>query len=148
MTKVFKILLCGLALSSCCDCDDRQYNPSGYDSGSMTETELYSTYGLEPPKEFYQELIDSMESSGFGVETYCEQAEKENPKSTVFRVYARVDSGRITRAEISASDFSNKVNNEIERLLETLDWKYELKASRSGDYDFRLDLEKICEMKK
>ena len=72
----------------------------------MTEKELYSTYGLEPPKEFYQEVIDSMESSGFGVETYCKQVENENPESTVFRVYARVDSVKITRAEISASDYS------------------------------------------
>lgn len=148
MRKGLKVLLGLLIFTSCCNCDTEKYNPSGYNPATMDERELYLTYGLEAPDEFYNSLLNKMESSGFGSDTYCNQVEKESPLSTLFRVSIQVDSLRISNAMIYRSDFSNKLNNEIERILNSMTWHYDMENRQSGDVTFRLDLKKLCRIKK
>ena len=135
-------------ITSCCNCEDKKYNPSGFDPSSMSEKELYLTYGLEVPDEFYLMLQSQIEKKEIGIKLYCAQLQNENPVSHLVNVLIQVDSLKILTASVTRSDYSNKVNKLIENIIVGREWTYETEKHESGDFDFRLDLQKLCEMKK
>ncbi|MBP6310880.1 MAG: hypothetical protein KA408_01320 [Flavobacteriales bacterium] len=146
--KYLSVLLVLVMITSCCNCEDKKYNPTGIDPSSMSEKELYLTYGLEVPDDFYLMLQSQIEKKEIGIELYCAQLQIENQVSHLVNVAIQVDSLEILTASVTRSDYSNKVNKLIENIVIGREWTYETEKHSSGDFDFRLDLQKLCVMKR
>ena len=149
MRKVNFILLISVLMS--CSAKDKvneKYSYYGYDPSEMTEEEIYLTYGLDAPSSFYKNLIRVMDSNGFGKIEYHNHIKKENPLSHFISIYIDVDSLDIKSVSVEQSDYSNKFNKELERLISELEWKEikELKKIR-GTFNFRLDINKLFNSK-
>ena len=137
-----------LILASCSNSslDKGKYSHYGYDPSGMTEKEIYVTWGLEAPDQIYAQLMENMDKKGFGIDVYCDEISMENPLSNFINVKIKVDSLSITDVSVHRSDYSNKVNKLIERLIEGMKWDDEKGNERqSGDFDFRIDVSRLCE---
>ena len=144
--KIISLLLI-LTLTSCSgnSSKEEKYSYYGYDPSKMTEKEIYLTWGLEAPSNIYTQLKENMDKKGFGTIVYCDHVTKENPLSNFIGINVKVDSLKISKASVEPSDYSNKFNKLIERLLVGMKWDDEKGNDKhSGDFGFRIDVNKLC----
>ena len=145
----YLLALLGLVIiDSSCIGERNNHNRSGLNPSSMSEEELYLAYGLEVPDDFYYVLQSKIGKTEIGHERYCGQIQNENTVSQLVNVLIEVDSNKIITAVVRLSDYSNKVNKLIENTVIDTEWTYETEPNNSGHFDFRLNLEKLCEIER
>jgi hypothetical protein len=152
MSLRFTIPILGLlqvfAMTSC----NSSYNPrnsSGFKPEEMTDEDLAWTYGLEAPDTIYIGLVERFEKSDFKLaEHICPRVELENTVSPYVGVWVIAEGGIITDASVKPSDFSNMLNKMIEKQLIKVALPIEVTDGRSsGDFQFRINVDKLCEFR-
>jgi hypothetical protein len=145
------IVIISIAFLSCHNQSNHKgkYNPSGIDPSKLNNRELNMLYGLDAPKQIYFDLKSNIENYGINLKIgkFCTDVKNENVLSSIIGVSIEVDSFKIISASVQPSDYSNKINKLIEHSMEGITWNYELDSNtQSGEFNFRLDLNKMCNL--